>query len=1842
MPEKETRAKSRRERIEVARSRDILDVANELNMELVQSGRDYRWKEHDSLVISPDKNLWKWFSRNLGGDVISLVETIKETDFNQSVNFLNDGEFKTFQRVERSEEPFNYYLHPYEQPFNEARTYLREERGLSDDTIDFFLEKGVLVQANAKLNDSIEPVVVFKTLSPSGEVVGANLQGIEENFEKWPERGYAKIIARNSDGMNGLHVDIGQPKRLVFAESPIDLMSYYELHKDNLQDVRLVSMDGLKESTIGRHLAELQAERSGRDLRWSKEELANGLTTAVDNNYFIEGKHADVITLAVDNDEAGRNFITSLQEKGVSLTVDVPDLPEGQEKADWNSYLQVNHMEQDSTTEVETITSERLPRSNIQDHLSTEADLVSTIASDGSVLYTNTVNFDQAYSLNLEVHSPEEVDNLSDVKAPWSLEVTKDNQSLGFLAYGEDWGNDFNIEDELVNLDSWVTRNQVENHLYSQEEVNSFLKPLTAEKEAVGELKSYGTFIIDDDFLERRYGSVEHDNSIITAIGQLSNLIGFNNMPINDQETEWVHTKEVDFEGTQLILDVYSSSEDKIFEGKNQKNNWSVAVLGENGPLGFLTYGEAWLDDINDGTTLRDKLTDLQTWITEGSISKHLYTQQDYNQFLDSLKENAQRTSISYEDYKQETKNFEESVKQKIASGDLSINVDDDVYAYLVFNGLGHSYPLKTVTDERLVALYSSDIPEQLRAITEENVDAYKTKGTVEQDRLYQSLKTNQKDLGLAEVSTRLVGEMAISAYNANLRLAGLSQKGYQASYLSLFSNAIRTVIEYPYMENVGTGDYIVNHVDYALYHHLDNLSGNVTLTQKDLKDIIETASYHTPKIIDVENKKSLENLQETVASNSEQQKNERTYQRKGSLQPEAEGSTSPVPEIGTFERSVTSRPTVSSQYLKFTIKNGFKSRKTRVEQSIDAYNLGKLNRRGHDLQEAAQFYLNELANSTIHYFTADNSLVQVNFFENNFMHLTGLKMIGESETPEKVLHDLARGGELSYDDIRIKNTESPFDKLKVLPDLETILQTDSFYFDHLQDISRYQDRFDSLIKSDDSDLMVLFRMTSEDGTVPVSIFKARQTLSNELQEARKNEIIGIYRERDGQVEQIAINDEYVKDNGEEMRSIIENRQFEEVEMPEPDQPDVTAEDFTHVLDAVYNNGAQIGKDNRDNIPEALHPAWDKYDEYAVQHDNDFNQIMDAAEKDHLLDKNSDFYKAWSQDDIYDNHYHVRLQELSAETSLPFQATDFIDYQDFARELYHQNQRSQSGDEVTNATVNFAIYAPGGDLVKEGVSYHIGEESKPISQLLGLGYRRLAGYQDLAQMDNNILSQLENQTLNQTIAEDIAEGVPTSREIRQEVTASHNEAKTITSEREVLKNRFQRRVEEILNESPVQNQGNHRTGDIIINNSTVASNNSVIINSGIMSNRQTNTSTIHKTPSSPSPKKSSEPVDYQKVSAYELSQAAFQKIREYTQSPKDLAEYLDFMSKFPTLSPRNVALIQAQWPGANAVATYNQWQAMGESLGLSKDDVMQTQATYTNKRTGQTKEVVHNSLSVKAGETSRITLFRPQMEKMIPVLDSNGNQLKNEKGNPKFKRLSQATPQEKALVKEKKLKVTLFQKRDSNGQPLYTTYKVFELSQTTLKPESYPKAMPNRHYNFDTDQVKTNEVLEGLCDYAKSIGVSILSDDAHVLGNSKGAFDPNRQEILLNPHNTPGEKIGTTIHELAHATLHNPKLTTSQTKTVPRYQAELEAEMTSYLVSKHFGLDTGDKAFRSMANWTDNLNVFSDKALTDSMTRIHKTVMSMVKHVEHHTKPYQRNHGQQPNFPKAQDKGLNR
>ena len=1299
------RGRSRRERVEIARSRDILDVANELNMELVRDGKDYRWKEHDSLVISPDKNKWNWFSRHQGGDVIALVETIREINFNQAIDYLNDGTFKEFTAVEREKEPFRYHLQPYEQDFVEARNYLKVNRGLSDETIDFFLEKGVLAQANAMLNNSVEPVVVFKTLSSSGEITGATLQGIEENWDKWPGRGYAKNIIRNSDGMDGLHVDIGKPNRLIFTESPIDLMSYYEINKDTLQDVRLISMDGLKEATIGRHLAQLQSELSGRPLHWTPEQLAEGLQTAIDSRYFADGKHADIITLAVDNDTAGRTFIEELETKGAAVTVDLPELRSGQDKADWNDTLQYQYGEE-ATTSIE--------------------------------------------------------------KSP------------------------------------------------------------------------------------------EHH-----------------------QET----------------------------------------------------------------------------------------------------------------------------------------------------------------------------------------------------DRL------------------------------------------------------------------------------------------------------------------------------------SEHQKNERTNGSQGSLQPKAEGSPTPAPEVGTFERSVTSRPTLSSHLLYFTINEEFQSSNDGRYHAVTPSDLAKLNRtiRRQTIQNAAQYYLDELANSKIYYVTPDKT-VQVNFEEQHFMHLTGIKPIAEGQTPEKTLHDFAEGNG-HFDNILLANNDAAFDKLNALSDLSVATESTSFYFDDLTNIRRYNGRFDSLIKSDDKDIILLFKELEDENFIPISVFQSRTKLTRELEAVDKTPILGVYRERYGQLEQLSINENFVSDGGEEMLDSLKNQlsslnepSQEQTPTLSPVEKTIDAAIFTQVLDDVRNVGnfIELGV----TVPEEAKEAWAKYIELSDISSGDFNTIVLKAEELGFLDKNSSFYQEWRLEHIYNNNYHVRFQWLEEQVNnlnLPFEEHSLVSYQYFSRELYKANQENTNNTETNIPKIKFDIYAPGGEVIKEGVRYNIGDETKPISQMLGLGYRRLKGQPILANIDENVLSQLENQALNQEISQEADNPQNSLTDPETDLTVSPAEEREVRSPKQETKGQLEQRVNEIVAD-------NQKAAE-------------------------------EAAPAKEPPGK----IDYSQVTPHELSEIAFQKIREFTRSPEALAEYMDFMSKFPQLSPRNVALIQDQWKGANAVATYNQWQALGKRLELRPEDVIETRNTYTNKRTGETKEVVHQGLSVKSGEKAQITLFRPLMARMIPVLDDQGNQVKNSKGNPKFKKISEATPQEKALLKERKLRVVQFQERDQEtGLPKFTTYKVFELSQTTLKPESYPKAMPNRQYQFDTDQVKTKEVLDGLCDYAGTLGVHLLWDEVHELGNAKGAFYPGEQKILLNPNNLPGEQIATTIHELAHATLHNPKFTNYYKENVSTPRKELEAEMTSHLVSKHFGLDTSEAAIDYMAGWTKNLTQLDDKQLEESMKRIHQTVSKMVKHIEHHTKPYEppKERGQSPNFSKSPTKGL--
>ncbi|HEM6181847.1 TPA: toprim domain-containing protein [Streptococcus suis] len=326
--------------LETIKKKSIVDVAGTLGVPLKRlSSTLYEQVEHDSFKIFTNTNTFKWFSRDIQGDVIDFVQLMAGVSFKEAIHFLDKGDFPEQEIQALKFEPFRYYL-PENKDFGAARIYLKTIRHLSDETINTFGRQGLLVQGKWQSDNKTEPVLVFKSIDHHGRLVGASLQGIEEDPDRY-KRGRLKKIMKGSHGYAGISLTIGNPKRLVFAESVIDLMSYYECQKENLTDVRMVSMEGLKKSVIAYHVIRLVSEEKG-DFSFldelDKGRLIHYLDVILQTTRYIQN-HDQFLTLAVDNDEAGRDFIEKLRDQGFPLEQDLPSLYLLDGKADWNEEL---------------------------------------------------------------------------------------------------------------------------------------------------------------------------------------------------------------------------------------------------------------------------------------------------------------------------------------------------------------------------------------------------------------------------------------------------------------------------------------------------------------------------------------------------------------------------------------------------------------------------------------------------------------------------------------------------------------------------------------------------------------------------------------------------------------------------------------------------------------------------------------------------------------------------------------------------------------------------------------------------------------------------------------------------------------------------------------------------------------------------------------------------------------------------------------------------------------------------------------------------------------------------------------------------------------------------------------------------------------------------------------------------------------------------------------------------------------------------------------------------------------------------------------------------------------
>ncbi len=978
------------------------------------------------------------------------------------------------------------------------------------------------------------------------------------------------------------------------------------------------------------------------------------------------------------------------------------------------------------------------------------------------------------------------------------------------------------------------------------------------------------------------------------------------------------------------------------------------------------------------------------------------------------------------------------------------------------------------------------------------------------------------------------------------------------------------------------------------------------------------------------EPKKQIQSTEKAPES-SQEQMNDRASGGEGYSQHDAVGSAEPEAELSaTFEQTVASHPTSPYRYLHFSTTFEEVQRRQSKYHPITSDDLKRMNQYAGSIQKSSQWYLEELANSKIYYFYSNNgevSLLDVNFKRENFLHLTGIRPVVPGRNAGDFVVDFAEGRG-DYNQILVSNSLK--EKLQVIPMLEDILDPKSFVLDNLDEVRIAQRlNFSEAIKSKDEDFLLLFKDIGEE-RVPASLMKIKRDLKVDVEKTKEKVILAVFRERDGNIEQLSINEDYVKDRGNELQTILKDGLFEEIKLDttkgiEQITPENTLNSllldsamFTQVLDTVYNLGvpSDISK-----TPEEFHQAWNQYLDYAKQHNDNFDQIVAAAGEDHLLDTNSDFYKEWKQDHIYKENYHVRLQwaeERPDGPKLPFKETDLISYQDFARELYKANQSfyplHQEGlKQVTDGRpegyisptkIQFSIYAPDDELIQDGIRYDIGNEINPIAHKERLGTREMREYPELMKIDGAIFTPYHLERLASEL--DISQ-------------FSYALEDTLYADQLLSQLPFGD-----LENSPIgftDSSHDGRLGFISFDgmDSVEVENLSAWFEKlGVKDSPMEQLALIEKWQKEI--KGLSEKVE-QTISTvreeFEKSQEEEIKLEEQGYNKQELEHDADadgVSDEEELLQGTNPYDFRSK-PGS---------KPEGEE-SLQADEVVLAAGSLAVVDFIQNKDMAGLSRHFKEGikEFLDSDKYKDYLTKMSQLNNySNRNLRLILAQNPEARQVASFKQWKENFgryVKKGEKALRIFKpmtkiKKDENNQPIldkngkpetvtfFGLVPVFDVSQTEGK--EMPKAAEVKEQLTDLDYANLYRALMAI---AKENDVSVRFEEME--NNKHGYYSvPENQIVLRSNEMNKAQIIKTFLHEMAHAELHHAD--NPQKENLTRSTAELQAESVAYVVSSYYGIDTSEYSFNYLSGWSADKETLADlEAQLDIVQQEAKSLM---------------------------------
>ena len=242
--------------IDKANAVDLEKFLREQGETLVRSGKEYRWKAHDSLAVCGNK--WFRHSQSKGGLPVDFVMEFYGKSFPEAVQMLT-GETGEVQ-PEADPAPSPAFRLPLRNVTNaNILNYLTQERKLSPSLVNFFIVAGDIYEDAAHHN------VVFVGRDADGHPRYASSRGIREKFRQ---------DAAGAEKAFGF-AHRGTDKQLLVFEAPIDLLSFIELFQKNWQQHNYLSLGGVSGKALRQFLSErpdvervflcLDSDKAGED-----------------------------------------------------------------------------------------------------------------------------------------------------------------------------------------------------------------------------------------------------------------------------------------------------------------------------------------------------------------------------------------------------------------------------------------------------------------------------------------------------------------------------------------------------------------------------------------------------------------------------------------------------------------------------------------------------------------------------------------------------------------------------------------------------------------------------------------------------------------------------------------------------------------------------------------------------------------------------------------------------------------------------------------------------------------------------------------------------------------------------------------------------------------------------------------------------------------------------------------------------------------------------------------------------------------------------------------------------------------------------------------------------------------------------------------------------------------------------------------------------------------------------------------------------------------------------------------------------------------------------------------